>query len=153
MAKETIRPATRTDEEPVRILIYSILAEYGLEPSPATTDGDLYDLAGFYRDGAFDVMVDEAGEIIGTLGLKALSPTVCELRKMYLRAGARGKGLGARLLRHAIERAKELGFRRIELETASVLEEAIGLYRKFGFEATPNDAVEARCDMAMALDL
>jgi putative acetyltransferase len=133
-----IRPATNKDCAKVRALIFAVLDEYGLEPAPKTTDRDLDDLEGFYAGGAFDVLEAADGDIIGTVGLWPMGGDAAggavELRKMYLKASARGRGHGKKLLTHAIKRAKELGFRRIELQTARVLEEALGLYAKFGFE-------------------
>lgn len=153
MAGEVIRRAVKEDEEAIRLLVFSVLAEYGFEPSPKMIDADLYDLAAFYAGGAFDVLIDEGGCIIGCVGLKREEASVCELRKMYLDPRRRGKGLGKKLLKHAVASAKEMGFRRIELETASVLEEAIELYRKFGFSPVEHEVVTARCDLMMALDL
>ncbi|MEO1136037.1 MAG: GNAT family N-acetyltransferase [Pseudomonadota bacterium] len=148
-----IRPATNADSRDVRALVFAVLDEYDLEPAPKTTDKDLDDLEAFYKDGAFDVLVDAQGDIIGTVGLWPMGDGVVELRKMYLKPAARGRGLGKRLLKHAIARARELNFRRIELQTARVLEEAIGLYEKFGFRHSPQAALERRCDQALALDL
>lgn len=130
-----------------------MLDEYGLDPAPKTTDKDLDDLEGFYAGGAFVVLETSEGDIIGTVGLLPLGDGVVELRKMYLKPAARGRGHGKRLLNHAIKRAKELGFRRIELQTARVLEEALGLYAKYGFVHSPEAALERRCDQALALDL
>lgn len=130
-----------------------MLDEYGLEPAPKTTDRDLADIEAFYADGSFDVLVAPDGDIIGTVGLWPMGEGVAELRKMYLKPSARGRGLGKRLLIHAIARARALGFRRIELQTARVLEEAIGLYAKYGFKPSEQAALERRCDQALALDL
>lgn len=148
-----IRPATNADVQKVRALIFAVLDEYDIEPAPKTTDKDLDDLEAFYEGGAFDVLVDAEGDIIGTVGLWPMDDGVVELRKMYLKPSVRGRGLGKRLLTHAIARARSLNFRRIELQTARVLEEAIGLYEKFGFEQSPQAAIERRCDQALALDL
>ena len=137
----------------MKALIFAILHEYDLEPSPTTIDKDLDDLVGFYDGGAFDVLENEDGVVIGTVGLLPLGGGVCELRKMYLKSQYRGRGLGQRMLKHAIARAEEIGFRRIELQTARVLEEAIGLYQKFGFKAIDAAHMEDRCDQALALDL
>jgi RimJ/RimL family protein N-acetyltransferase len=52
---------------------------------------------------------------------------------MGLLASARGKGLGARLARAAIDRAWKDGLERIELEVFASNERAIGLYRRLGF--------------------
>ena len=73
---------------------------------------------------------------------------LCELRKMYLHPEERGKGIGKRLLEHALFKAKELGFKKVMLETASELKEAIGLYRKYGFEPFEAEHLSTRCDQA-----
>jgi hypothetical protein len=39
------------------------------------------------------------------------------------------------------------------LETASVLTEAIALYRRFGFSPAPRKHLASRCDQAWVLDL
>ncbi len=153
MSAPVIRPATNADSEKVRALIFTVLDEYGLEPAPKTTDKDLEDLEDAYAGGLFDVLETPAGDIIGTVGLFPMGDGVVELRKMYLKQSARGRGHGKRLLTHAIKRAKELGFRRVELQTARVLEEALGLYAKYGFASSPDAALERRCDQALALDL
>ncbi|MEZ5891538.1 MAG: GNAT family N-acetyltransferase [Parvularculaceae bacterium] len=130
-----------------------MLDEYGLEPAPKTTDRDLADLEGFYVGGMFDLLVAGDGMIVGTVGLLPLGDRRAELRKMYLMASHRGRGQGKRLLLHAIARAKALGFARVELQTARVLEEALGLYAKYGFVHSPEAALERRGDHALALDL
>lgn len=153
MSAPVFRSATKEDQDAVRALIFAILHEYDLEPAPKTTDKDLDDIEGFYDGGAFDVLVLEEDEIIGTVGLKPEDGGVFELRKMYLKENYRGRGYGARLLKHAIARAKELGGVRIELETARVLKEAIGLYEKFGFVLVEGRRTEKRCDQVLTLDL
>ena len=136
-------------------LVFSVLREYGLSPDPEGTDADLRDLEGHYaaRGGSFDVLVDPAGEILGCVGLLPVDATTCELRKMYLTPDVRGRGLGRCLLDHALARARELGFRRVVLETNTVLVEAIALYRSQGFSPYRAEHVSARCNETYALDL
>jgi len=150
-----LRAATNRDGEAIRGLVFDVLAEYGLQPDPGTTDADLVDIEGQYirRGGLFDVLVDEAGLVVGSVGLFPVNAQECELRKMYLAAGYRGKGLGTRLLDHALERARALGFSRITLETASVLREAVSLYERRGFRRYASDHLACRCDQAYVLDL
>ena len=150
----TIRPATNGDAEAIRALVFGILREFGFSPDPTGTDADLADLeASYQRGGAFDVLTDASGRIVGTVGLFPLAVGVCELRKMYLAPERRGRGLGGRLLRHAVSRARELGFTRIELETATVLETARRMYESFGFRPFTPHRVTCRCDRAYYLDL
>jgi putative acetyltransferase len=98
-------------------------------------------------------MTDEDGRIITTVGLYRFDLNTCEIRKMYLEAVHRGKGLGRRLLEHALSRAKALGYSRVELETASVLKEAIALYEGYGFRRFDRGHLALRCDAAYFLEL
>jgi hypothetical protein len=54
----TIRSATNDDRESVAELVFGVLAEYGLEPDPETTDADLQDIEANYlqRGGLFEVI-------------------------------------------------------------------------------------------------
>jgi molybdate transport system substrate-binding protein len=150
-----IRRAVANDLPAVRLLVNDVLAEYGLSSDPQGTDSDLEDLAKSYfaSGGTFDVAVGSNGAIKGCCGVMAHSAQVCELRKMYLARGARGLGLGGRLLQRAIAFAKGRGFTRIELETASVLKDALALYSGAGFKLLSRPLTARRCDQAYALDL
>lgn len=150
-----IRRATNADIDAIRELVFSVLAEYGLKSDPAGTDRDLEDIEASYfaRGGVFEVVQANDGRIVGSVGLYPLRNRVCELRKMYLARAARGRGLGKQLMDRMLSQARGLGFRRIELETARPLVEAIGLYQRYGFRPIEGHALSQRCDQAYALDL
>lgn len=158
-----LRSAVHGDEAAVQAIVFGVLRAYGLSPDPELTDADLADLEAAYvlQGGRFSVLEAASSgagqngwQIIGTVGLLPLPghPTVGELRKMYLHPDWRGRGLGKRLLERALADAPELGFQEIVLETASVLAEAVALYRRYGFEpldVLPGHAPAARCDMVL----
>lgn len=150
----TIRQATNEDGEAVRLVVASVLDEYGLSTDPGGTDSDLSDIETNYMaaGGTFEV-IESGGRVVGTWGLYPQNREVCELRKMYLLPEVRGQGLGQEVLVRALDHARSRGFWRVELETAEVLREAIGLYRKFGFRPVTSEHLSARCDQAYALDL
>jgi putative acetyltransferase len=129
--------------------------EYGLQPDPEGTDADLKNVAVSYQlpGGLFDVLMDETGEIVGTIGLFPVTKDRCELRKMYLARRVRGLGYGRRLLEHALTEATTRRFHRLELETASVLVEAIALYEQYGFHRFTPNHLAPRCDCAYYLTL
>lgn len=52
-----------------------------------------------------------------------------------------------------IAKALQLGFKRIQLETISVLKAAVHLYISVGFVPIKTDHVSTRCDQAYGLDL
>jgi putative acetyltransferase len=139
----------------VRDLVFTILHEFGFTPEPDGIDADLTNIeAGYHaRGGAFELLVDENNQIVGTIGLFPHAHRVCELRKMYLEREYRGRGLGLKMLEHAVETARRLGFWRIELETESRLIDAIRLYRRFGFQPIAGGRTCDRCDHAFYLDL
>ncbi|MEM1052808.1 MAG: GNAT family N-acetyltransferase [Pseudomonadota bacterium] len=58
-----------------------------------------------------------------------------ELKSMRAHPDARGTGAGKAMLVHLIERARELAFSSVKLETGSgpIFEAAVGLYMSFGF--------------------
>lgn len=150
-----IRRAVAADAAAARELVFGVLAEYGLAPEPAGTDADLMDLeAGFLAGGGlFDVAVAPDGRIAGCCGMKDLGGGRVELRKMYVRRDARGQGLGRRLLDRALAWGRARGYPSVELETASVLKEAIALYEKAGFVPRPGKPETRRCDRAYVLAL
>jgi RimJ/RimL family protein N-acetyltransferase len=57
----------------------------------------------------------------------------CGVLGMGIIDGYRGKGIGKRILRAALDKAKSNGLERIELEVFHTNVNAIGLYEKFGF--------------------
>lgn len=150
-----IRAATNRDTDKIRDVVFQVLVEYGLKPDPEGTDADLKDIEGNYikAGGVFEVVETEDGRIIGTVGLFPKSAEVCELRKMYLMRETRGHGLGKQLLERMLATARTLGFRRMELETASPLKEAIALYQRYGFRPLECTHLASRCDRAFVLDL
>ncbi|UCF15670.1 MAG: GNAT family N-acetyltransferase [Phycisphaerales bacterium] len=150
-----LRRASNRDREEITGLVYNVLEEYGLKPDPGATDADLLDIEQSYfaRGGVFFVLEDRHCEIIGAYGLYPLENQMCELRKMYLHKSHRGTGLGKFLLDNALAQARKLGFTKVTLETASVLEEAIALYESYGFVEYKPDHMSERCDQAYFLEL
>lgn len=150
-----VRPATNADCEKVKALVFGVLSEYGLETDPEGTDADLNDIEANYikRGGLFEILEDAKGSLFGTVGLFPIDAETVELRKMYFDKSLRGRGFGKKMLERMIQQACQLKFKRIYLETASVLREAIGLYEKYGFKPTAEGIHSARCDAAYFLDL
>jgi GNAT superfamily N-acetyltransferase len=80
-----------------------------------------------------------------------------ELAKMAVDEPARGKGIGWRLGRAVLARARELGAKRVYLESNTILEPAIKLYRQLGFRtiqggASPYDRCNIQMEVLVAGD-
>lgn len=155
MSSFQFREALPGDEEAIRTIVFSVLGDYGLKSDPTNTDSDLQDISKNYskRGGAFRVLISANGKIVGCGGLFPLDEEEAEVRKMYLLPETRGHGYGRKLLQDLIDFARQTGFKRVVLETASVLKEAISLYRNFGFVPVQRGHLASRCDQAFVLDL
>jgi carbonic anhydrase len=83
------------------------------------------------------------------------SEGVCEMKRLYVDPEMRGRGIGARLALAAIKAAKEIGYRKILLDTLPNMRMAVKLYRELGFTEAPNyyqTPVEGTMFMALDLD-
>lgn len=134
------------DSEAIKNVIFTTLIEYGLPVDPNATDSDLDCPEDFYQDGFFAVIKDETGEIVGTFGLLEYEKGIVEIRKMYLLKAYRGKGIGKFMMDFLMAKAKEMGYKKVMLETATVLKEAIVIYEKYGFELSKDAPHTCRCD-------
>lgn len=73
------------------------------------------------------------GAIAGCVGLRRLGGDTCEMKRLYVPAAWRGRGLGAALAKGAVVHARRLGYRRMRLDTVPGMETAQALYRRLGF--------------------
>ena len=130
-------PLRAEQDEALAALIRRILKGHGLDiPGTAYYDPGLDHLSGSYdgTDGEYYALTAE-GRLIGGVGFSAFGgfERCCELQKLYLDESFRGRGLGGRMLAFIEQRAAELGFQRIYLETHTSLQEAIRLYERTGY--------------------
>lgn len=86
--------------------------------------------------GSLYVARDAEGGLVGTGSLKRLRQDQGELKRLYVRPEARGKGLGRALVLRRIEDAKAMGLREILVDTLTPNVEMRGLYASLGFEET-----------------
>lgn len=85
------------------------------------------------RDRSAAFIAERAGARVGSAFVAEQSPRVARLRFVLVDPAARGSGVGARLLDHAIAFARGAGYARLELSTHGILKPAIALYRSRGF--------------------
>jgi DNA-binding MarR family transcriptional regulator/N-acetylglutamate synthase-like GNAT family acetyltransferase len=99
------------------------------------------------------------GKIVGTAALLKRDDKTYEIAKMAVTPSAQGKQAGRLLAEAAITRAREKGAKKLILMTDNRLRAAVGLYRKLGFRAAPNEVAasgkyaRAKFGFAMKLDL
>ena len=103
-------------------------------------DGELEQLRSEYGPpggAAFLAYDGDGDEAIGCVALRRLSEGVAELKRMYVRPAARGKGSGSALCESAIACARDLGYSCIRLDTVAELTAAAEIYMRAGFVEIP----------------
>ena len=78
------------------------------------------------------------GEPAGCIALRQIEPSVCEMKRLFLRDSARGRGIGVRLIEQVIADAQEIGYTKMRLDTyPPKMGKAVSLYEAHGFYEIP----------------
>jgi putative acetyltransferase len=117
---------------------------------------ELAELPGEYTppDGRL-LLATHSSQLAGCVALHKLENDICEMKRLYVRPEFRGKGLGRVLAERLVADAREIGYKRLRLDTVEpVMRNAVGLYRKLGFrEIAPyrENPIESALYMELAL--
>lgn len=124
---------SQMQEGVINLILPIQIAEFGLQITKEAQP-DLLNIENFYQNGNGNfwcALLD--GEVVGTIALKKIAPTQLALRKMFVKAEYRGKGLAKALLDEAFDWAKKEGFLEIYLGTTEQFLAAQKFYGKHGF--------------------
>ncbi len=150
-----IRRARPADHEAVMREFAAYFAFLGETLDPAGLD---HDVAAWQQEydgasGLLLLLVDRAGQVVGTAGVRRLEPRVGELKRMWIRPVCRGLGLGRGLLERCLAEARALGCRVLRLDSERRLEAALQLYRSYGFKEIPDYNGNPRAEVWMEVQL
>lgn len=88
-------------------------------------------------------IAETGGKRVGMIAIAKAEEDTAQLRWFLIEPEMRGKGLGHRLMKMAVDFCKEKGYRHVFLWTVDILEAARHLYQAYGFaltETVENDA-------------
>jgi len=118
----------------VRALFEAYAASLAIDLSFQDFAHELATLPGAYRPPAGRLLLAKAGpRSLGVVALRPLERDICEMKRLYVTAEARGTGLGRRLVEKAIAEARAMGYTALRLDTLPTMNAAIDLYRTLGF--------------------
>ena len=122
---------------PLKELFSEYWDSFGFTPCFQNFGAELAALPGQYRPprGRLALAL-VGGEPAGCVALRPVDAIRCEAKRLYVRPRFRGQGVGKALLEWLIAEARSAGYEEMVGDTMPVMERALGMYERVGFERT-----------------
>lgn len=134
-----IQALADTSELPlVRALFSEYASSLGIDLRFQNFESELANLPGDYAPPRGALMLARSQhELVGCCALRPLDavdyPNACEMKRLYVRPGLRGSGVGRSLAEAVMEAAQQAGYIYMLLDTLSEMETARAMYQDLGF--------------------
>jgi ribosomal protein S18 acetylase RimI-like enzyme len=136
-----IRPAVAGDIPEVREMLTEYVRWIGLDLAFQEIDDELAGLPGAYAPprGALLVALDsdahsaKVDPLVAMIGLRPIDDRICEMKRLFVRPEARGRGLARQLIDSILAEARRLKYEEIRLDTLPMMGDAQKLYVAMGF--------------------
>lgn len=130
----SIRAALAGDLPEVRAMVREYVDWIGLDLAFQEIDPEIDGLPGEYAPPRGALLVAAGSDRrLGLVGLRPWDGTICEMKRLYVRPEARGRGLARRLILALVDEARRLGYTRMHLDTLPMMRDAQALYEALGF--------------------
>jgi GNAT superfamily N-acetyltransferase len=87
------------------------------------------------RGGLWVAFVDV--KVSGCAALREIDDETAEVKRMYVDPEMRGNGIARLLASHVIQKARDIGYKRLRLGTLATMKPAQSLYESLGFQPIP----------------
>ena len=129
-----IRPAEAGDIPEVRAMLKEYVGWIGLDLAFQEIDAELDGLPGDYAPPLGALLVASDGTLlVGMIGLRPIDDRICEMKRLFVRPEARGRGLARQLIDSILAEARRLKYHEIRLDTLPMMGDAQNLYVAMGF--------------------
>ncbi len=126
-----IRVAKAGEMETVRQLFREYQQHLGIDLCFQSFEEELASLPGKYV-GIWFAEVD--GELAGVVALRPWAEGIGEMKRLFVRPGFQGRGLGKALADTVVSASRQAGYRSLRLDTLPSMAAAVGMYRAMGFQ-------------------
>lgn len=134
--RKIVPVATSDDIETTRMLFREYEKWLNMDLCFQSYEEELQNLPGKYAppDGRL-YLATIGDDPVGCIALRKIGDGICEMKRLYLKDAARGRGLGKELIEKIIADAREIGYAKMRLDTyPPKMGKAVSLYESHGFQ-------------------
>lgn len=115
-------------------MMQEYVAWIGLDLAYQGIDDEIAGMPGDYAPPRGGLFVAPGHErLMGMIALRPFEGEIGEMKRLFVRPEARGRGLARQLIDHALTTARQLGYTEIRLDTLPMMTGAQALYVSLGF--------------------
>jgi GNAT superfamily N-acetyltransferase len=132
-----IQAETTEQIDAARLLFREYEAWLGMDLCFQGFEEELRDLPGKYAMPEGRLFLGYWGEkLAGCIAMRKLEDGICEMKRLFVRDGFRGKAIGVSLIEELISQANKEGYSKMRLDTfPPKMGKAVSLYESHGFQA------------------
>jgi ribosomal protein S18 acetylase RimI-like enzyme len=131
-----VHATTEEHYEAVRKLFLEYADSLGFDLEFQDFSRELATLPGQYASPQGCILLAKDSEqVIGCVALRPLEDGICEMKRLYVVPEYRGRGIGRDLAQMVVNEAREIGYKKMRLDTIESMQEARTLYSSLGFYA------------------
>jgi len=136
-AATLLQPGSAEQWAAARALVEEYAASLHLDLDFQNFDDEIASLPREYGppDGCF-ILAAQDGRFVGCGGVRRHDAAACEMKRLYVVPGARGRGIARLIVDRLIAHARQRGFGLLLLDTLPTMDGAQALYRSLGFAPT-----------------
>jgi len=79
------------------------------------------------------LLAEFSGNYVGCVALRPLESRICEMKRLFVIPKYRGRDIGRNLACSVIDKAREMGYEKMRLDTIESMKAAKGLYHALNF--------------------
>jgi ribosomal protein S18 acetylase RimI-like enzyme len=130
-----IQCVTISDISSAKMVVKDYITWLGIDLSFQEIEKELSNFSNVYSppDGIF-LLAQINRKVVGGVGLKSFDERICEMKRLFVYDNFRCIGIGRTLCRSLINRAMNMRYAKMRLDTLERMKPAIKLYQSLGFK-------------------